>query len=338
MKKSASANTAIAHLPSRTVRELDHFDYLQKLRHWARPDAWRPGGTKLVFKNPAFRIGNLSMEGGNITRSKPLIGRPCFGIATAFLRYEHATRFVKGRGQIATGRCSSCKSKDACRSVVEKRLRAVPELESAWTDWLKDGGQNVFTNARFERTPAYRSWSALTRELQKHPFTSVNDLNVSEAYTKQDNDNREKDRQRKARDRRKARRVGEIDDVDLELLRKAAKRRAQKLVGLRESTDCPRELSRVETKQLTELLQVWLGRESLRVRKMKDNAPSIARWIEETGRSHTSKNHAALSSRVVKDLKRISKWERLLWNDEPLLSPFDRLSEFPSEVKATANG
>lgn len=323
---------SLAHRPALTLRELDHLDYLAKIRHWQREDAWSPGGNRLRFENPKYGIADLQIVDGNIVRATPLVGRPCFGIATALLRYEHATRFVPSRGHLPNSRCLKCKAKDACVWVVTNRLKSHTAIEKAWTDWLKEGGQQMFARPDFKKSYGHRLWVALCRELSRHPFTSVNDQQVAAAYLEQDRTNREKDRDRKAMDRRRARREGDIDKADEELLKRAARERAIALVNLREGTECPPELERIPRKSLKEMMEVWLGREILRARKMKGNAPDIARWIAATGRSNTSKNHAALCSRVTKDLQRIAKLEKLSWQGKILLPQLDHRNEFSSHL------
>lgn len=178
MKTNSVGGGSLVHRPPLTVRELDHLDYLSKIRHWMREDAWSPGGARLRFENPAYRIGDFTIVGGNITVAKPLVGRPCFGIVTALLRYEHATRHVKGRGAMPTGRCRTCKAKDACRWVVTNRLKSVPSLERSWIDWLQEGGPTMFNDPNYKGSARQRSWTALCRELRNVSFSSANDQHV----------------------------------------------------------------------------------------------------------------------------------------------------------------
>lgn len=316
------------------MRELEHLEYSAKIRHWMRDDAWSPGGVTLRFENPVYKIGDVLMLDGNITRAKPLIGRPCFGIATALLRYEHATRFVKGRGVVPTGRCSNCKAKEACRWVVNARLRSHPDLERAWTAWLQAGGAHAFSMPHFKKSHAYRCWMALYRALAQHPFTSVNDEHVAEAYLQQDRDRREKERLRKAKARRAARRTGEIDEHDEKLLKDARKRRGSVFVEAKQSDDCPKEIKRVPGTSLVELLDVWLAREILRARRVKPSLGNIARLLVDQGKSDKPKADAALETRVHRDLNRIRKLEKVLWRGKPLLPPLDRKTEFPSDLES----
>jgi hypothetical protein len=94
----------------------------------------------------------------------------------------------------------------------------------------------------------------------------------------------------------------------------------------------PKELVRVPSQSIEDMLDVWLGRETLRLRREKANAPNIARWIVATGRSNRSPNHAALATRVDKDLKRIAMFERIVWDGGMLLAPLDIDRELPSTL------
>ena len=182
----SSQSASLASRPRRTIRELDHFTYAEKLRHWEREDAWNPGGATLRFENPVYRRSYMKLDGGDIVRCEPLIGRPCFGIATALLRYEHHTRYVRGRGHKPASRCHDCKAKDACKAVVQARLRASEPIEGTWADWLKADGPQAFGWSNFEQSYAYRCWTRLKSELRRHPFTSANDQHVIDAYLETD--------------------------------------------------------------------------------------------------------------------------------------------------------
>ena len=332
MTPQSTSTTTLANRSSLSVRQLDHLDYEAKLRHWMRDDAWTPGGQPLRFENPVYRVGDLTVIDGNITKAIPLVGRPCFGIPTAFLRYEHATRVVKNRGRLPTGRCQHCKAKDACRSVVTKRLRSHPALETAWTEWLQEGGPHAFDMPAFTDSYAYRCWIALRRELQRYPFTSVNDQNVAAEYAERDRGQKEKDRDRKAKDRRRARRIGELDQVDLDLLQSARDRRGRILAHAKIQVPPPKAIVRVRGTSLIELLDVWLGREILRARGIRPTLGKIARWIENTGRRNESATPGALETRVARDLDRIEQLEKVPWEGGVLLPPLDKRTEFPSEI------
>lgn len=314
------------------MRRLDHLDYRHKLRHWLNDDAWEPGGLRLSFKNPSISRAATRMDRGNITRMPLLVGRPCFGIPTAFLRYRRHTRFVKGRGHIPAGRCTRCNAFEACHRVVETRLRAHPAIDEAWGEWLRYDGPGAFLRPDFKGSHVRTLWAYLYRALDAHPFTSSNDAAVAAEYVRRDTEEREKDRKRKASARREARRHGVLDASDLARLEQAVKDRRGRLSTASMHPDTPPVLEQVPQASIEDLLEVWLGREVLGRQRLKPNAPGIARWIVATGRRNGSKNHAALSSRVAKDLKRIEVFEQTLWEGEPLLPPLDEKREFPAEA------
>ena len=99
----------------RTVRDLDLFSYEQKLRHFTIEDPWNPESGPLRFngKAPNFTV---SFMGGEISRMTPLVGRPCFGILTALLRFRHAEKHVRGRGYMPNSRCARNNSPIADRT------------------------------------------------------------------------------------------------------------------------------------------------------------------------------------------------------------------------------
>lgn len=324
--KPSSASTASSEW---SIRKLDHLDYRAKLRHWLRSDAWNPHGARLRFLNPRVSRTAVSIDKGHITDLPPMIGRPCFGIPTAYLRYRDHRRYTKRAGLQPAGRCQSCNSREACHWVVEQRLRSTDRLMQAWTEWLQNDGPASFQKANFKTSYARRLWMALYRELNNHPFDSVNDASVSAHYQMQDQNAIEADRKRQATKRRNARRKGELDESDLALLEEAAKRRRLRISLALIHPDCPKELSRLPSRSCQELVDVWLGREILRLEKNKPNAPSIARWIVATRRSNQSKNHAALATRVAKDLNRIDRFERLGWEGSVLLPPLNSATELP---------
>jgi hypothetical protein len=319
-----------ATTPTLSVRHLDELDYLAKLRHWMRSDPWTPDGARLYFKNPVVSRSAVIIRDGHIESMPPLVGRPCFGIATAFLRYRDHVRYTQRRGLQPAGRCADCKAREACAFVVERRLRSSASLTAAWTEWLQADGPAAFGKANYGKSLARHRWHALYRELARHAFRSSNDAVSVAHYHEQQRAQLEKDRVRQARKRKAARRQGIVDTVDLDLLEAAASTRRLRFSLALLHPDTPRELARLPGASVAELLDVWLGREVMRLRKVKPSAPNIARWIVETGRSNKSKNHAALSTRVDKDLKRIDTFESLPWEGGVLLPPLDPKTELPA--------
>lgn len=322
----------LQHRSTLSVRELDHLDYISKVRHWMRDDAWSPGGVSLRFDNPRYAIGDFLIADGHITQSKPLIGRPCFGIATALLRYEHATRYAKGRGIVPTGRCHSCKAKDACRWVVTNRLKSRPALNGAWIEWLQESGSDTFNRPNYKKSHAYRCWKALCRELQRHPFKSANDRLVVEAYEERDRIERAKDADRKARDRRRARRSGELDQRDIELLGAARNLRGKILIDAKQDEKPPKQIAKVPGTSLIEMLDVWLAREILRAQGVRPTLGKIADWIIDNNRRNKSQTLGALQTRVSRDLKRIERLERVPFRNGFLLPTLDKRIEFRSDI------
>ncbi len=324
-----------------TCRKLDELDYVKKLRHWMRDDCWNPDGGRLYLNNTEISRSAVRMTDGHIERMPLLVGRPCFGIPIAFLRYRGQVRYTKARGLLPTGRCRACKAKEACASVVDRRLRSTPSITAAWIEWLQADGPAEFRKVNFGKSPARRAWNVLCRELARHPFMSVNDSAVVEKYCLDDQTSLDDDKKRQAKKRMQARRKGDVDMFDRGLLDDAARGRYVRLIAATFHPNCPRPLLRVRLESIQELCDVWLGREILRLEKKKSNAPSIARWIVDTERRNKSVNHAALATRVTRDLKRIAEFEQIQWDGGVLLPTLDCLTELqliPDELIKAESG
>lgn len=326
----------VAAKPPMTVRQLDELTYEEKLRHWMRKDAWNPGGMRLHMRNAEIARSAISMQGGHIVKCPLIVGRPCFGIPTAYLQYRDEKRYVRGVGLKPAGRCSRCKLAQACAYVVERRLSADPKVMDAWTDWLRADGPRAFQRRDPSMAHARRLWAVLYRELRAHPFTSVNDTAVVAHYANDDQQRRERDRKRHERDRLFARRRGIVSQADLIALGLAAFNRRVYLCLARRQSDCPPALARLPERSVEELIDVWEGRAILILRRMKPNAPNIARWLVENWRSNRSSNPAALATRVSKDLKRLADLQAVRWRDAPLLPQFDSKRELDIDKVAIA--
>jgi nitrate/TMAO reductase-like tetraheme cytochrome c subunit len=303
--------------------------YREKTLHWAGPAPWNPGGSRLRFKQPkrAFTAMTENKD-GNVTYIPLLVGRPCYGIITAFLRYKDEMKPVKGRGLLPASRCSRCILRDSCQRLVKERIKASPAVKAAHEEWLKAEGPTKFKERDFEHTLAGRLWKRLTVAAADAGFTSCNDAAVIEHYQRQDQQALADDRRRQAAKRERARKAGNVDAAHLADLKNAADDRLLNLTIARIAPIPPREFRGMPSESFIDLRNVWLGREVLRAQCKKCRAPDIARWIQVNGLRDASSTFAALSTRVTKDLQRLEKFERVVWNGAPLLKPFDPLVEY----------
>ena len=314
------------------VRDLDLLTYRKKTFHWMRPDAWNPDGARLRFAGPKRAFGASTDGLGNVTYIQPVIGRPCYGIVTAFLRYKDAMRLVKGRGWLPSSRCADCILRESCERLVKQRLEAFPPLRTAHREWLLAEGPTQFNVPIFDNTHVGRLWRRVGVAAADAEFKSVNDAAVIEHYAQLNREALKTDRLRKVAKRERERRGGTIDDGHLSDFEIAANNRVMDIVDAMVARDAPRELTQLPVKSIEDMCDVWLGRAVLRASGQKCRAPDIARWIHATGRRNDCATPAALCTRVHKDLHRIARFERLKWRGTPLLEPFDPTCESWSQV------
>lgn len=316
----------------RDVRELDLLPYSAKVRHWNRDDdPWKPDEGAYRFKNSDFPSLRTNCDGGHVLDMHPaVIGRPCYGIATALLRYRNAMRAVPKRGLMPASRCHTCKLATRCKRLVDRRLAGHPVVKNAYEKWLLAGGQSSFNEPGWRSKLAGRRWSALVRALQDHPYESSNDAAVAAYYDRLDKDKLERDRRRKRRERIADLRAGEPDFNHLRDIKAAGNARLTRVVrAVRHARKHagPKALRQLSRASLIDLRNVWMGRELIRLQGRQPKAAEIARWIAERGLRNESSNLDALATRVRKDLHRIKSFERLEFEGEKLVPPFDTKNE-----------
>jgi hypothetical protein len=306
--------------------------YREKTLHWMRPDCWNPDGARLRFKQPTQSLTVSTDRRGNVTYVRPtVVGRPCFGIVTALVRYKDAMKPVKGKGLLPASRCAECKAREGCERLVNERVSAFAPLSTAYEEWLLAQGPSKFGMRDFEHTHVGRLWKRVGLAAADGPFTSANDAAAVEYYEKLDRDARLRDRRRQAVKRDRARRSGKIDSDHFADLDLAAFVRLGEVLEASLNPNAPRGLWRLPAKSIEDMCDVWLGREVLKAERKTCRAPDIARWIIANGRRNDSANFAALCTRVSKDLERIGRFERLIWNGAPLLRPFNPDEEYWSQ-------
>jgi hypothetical protein len=107
---------------------LERLTHAEKVQHWGTENPW--DGLKLPRDVPAIKTGHILVDpAGNIVKMPPLIGRPCFGQVTAFLRHGGHQPFwnpvakevdeqpvhalpCPGRLRVCRGRAAACYAGD----------------------------------------------------------------------------------------------------------------------------------------------------------------------------------------------------------------------------------
>ena len=313
------------------IRELDEMNYNDKLRHWNRESPWGDENIKFRFNNKIPDNFNVIINKGNIIKMTSLIGRPCFGIVTALLRFGDEKKYIPGRGVVNSSRCGYCKFRTECERVVQKRISASDKISKNYKDWLIARNR---IGARKNKSNDIRDsiqWKWLLDALIREPFTNSNDAAVAIYHKNKEDEEREKDRIRKQEARRMGVKAGCLDDVHEQDLMRAMKQRLRRLNNARVDAvrlDKPRTLSRLPMESLRELGGTWYGREYLRLTNQQYGPAAIARYLVRRGWNFDNKKFGALSARVNCDLRRIENFEAMTFEGSPLFPPFDPLTEF----------
>lgn len=316
----------------KTIRDLDLLTYEEKLRHWTKEDPWKPegeDGSRFRFSKTPPKGLAVSHTGGDLRIRPAIIGRPCFGILTAFYRFRGAMKRVKG-GWVASTRCGEhCPFFQDCEKAITWRINSSPEIKRAMNVWLQQHGPTRMARSDKDGR-SMASWRTLCRTALSVPFTSSNDESVKRYYDELDERQRAEDQRRKQAERKRARQRGAVDDDYLKDLMRAQCQRAERLVAAvndARRNGMPKKLAQLPNDSVRELLDVWLGRELLIARRVRPSKMEVARWIMDSGRSNRSANLKALGSRVGKDFQRLDEFASLMWQGEPLMPAFDIKTE-----------
>ncbi len=317
-----------------SMRDLELMSYEEKVRYWAHAaNPWQPGGNRVKFGGVAlpksFRPGRLE---GNILSMPTLIGWPCFGIATARLRYRDAKKFVKGRGVLPNSRCQTrCPVQEECERIVQHRIEQIPALKRAYDSWMQADGPRQMKPEKPHSNLSGSIFRVLALEAEKVSFTSVNDQRVAEHYHARAEEERARASDKKRSQRRKQLSTGELDEAHVRDLSVALNARLMRLKALWDQaqiTRSPPYLAKLPKQSLVDLGRSWFGRELLKAQKQKHGATHVARWILDTKPEQARGTFDALVTRVSKDLNRIADFERRLLDGEPIWPAFVPSREF----------
>jgi hypothetical protein len=183
---------------------LEQMSPAEKVRHWIGDKAWTLDGKQLRLPRiRPFSPAQVAVDGrGNVTRMPLLIGRPCFGQVSAFLRHGGGQTVYSPRQKSwHPTRCARCPVSKACEFVAEERLRSTPALSNLYRDWRNLGGRDQTWPKSGPRGTAAVKLRELLLELQKMTFTTHRDHEVQDRYQRVIEAKLAKDRERKRRER-----------------------------------------------------------------------------------------------------------------------------------------
>jgi hypothetical protein len=273
---------------------------------WARAQPLVYHGVNVTTSNKTeFGPSDVEMDDqGNITNMPLLIGRPCFGIPTAYLRHgRKKPQWVQKSQSYKPTRCMKCKVQAACEKVCRARIKLIPEMGETIKDWQKKGGR-VALKTPVKHPKCDVSFEKITRLTKQHPFSSSNDDKVKAFYAKQRIDFLEKDKLRKRKARAKAIKEGAIDDGVMDFLKRS---RVFRLILLKQACKekplSPR-LRHLDEQGIVNTADVWLEKAILLAEKKKVNPSKIAKNLIEKDKSK-GVSYDVLRGRVTTDLRRI---------------------------------
>jgi hypothetical protein len=184
--------------------QLEQMSSAEKIRYWVGEKPWHVEGKRLRLPRVrGISPGQVALDAdGNVTRMPLVIGRPCFGQPTAFMRHGGA-RYTYSPRQKSwhPTRCTRCPVSNACAFVAEERLQSTPKLRELYREWRNLGGRDQMWPQSGPMGSGAVKLRELLLELQKMTFTTHRDHEVQDHYQRVIEAKLVKDRERKRRER-----------------------------------------------------------------------------------------------------------------------------------------
>lgn len=303
-----------------TLQKLDALSYAGKINAFSAETPFshrkRISGNKYMsFKismvRTEFEPSEVITDGvGNVSAMPPLIGRPCFGIITAYLRHGSMEEiYVRRMRKTRPSRCGRCGVQRACHGLAKERIKSSPILIEKVAEWVKKGGRGMFKSDSQLRT-GKGSWTSLTWNAASISFISSNDMVVMSHSQAKKIEIFAKDRERKRIARKKARQDG---IVDADLVAQAIverERRQMYLEAARKNSAAPHWIKRLPDGSAEKIADAWLTQYLLSVARRKTNPNRVASAMQFQNK-YRSSNKDSLRARLAVDLPRVAVLERL---------------------------
>lgn len=316
------------------LRDLDLLSYAEKVWHFSSEKPWSarrgtPGQYKQVTipmgsVEPFFWLNVVTDRCGNVLSMPKLIGRPCFGIVTAYLRHGCMDPvFIRRQQKTGPSKCGRCRVQSACHNLAKDRIHSTPQLLAAYEKWKLGGGRKMF-NSHLQLHANQGSFTAFVQLARTTIFTSSNDKVVADYYAKRDADMLEKDRIRKIAERRMSRKKGV---VDRKLVEQSLEERNRRRALLDEATKHPSRpywMSKLAPNSSSIIADAWLAQYLLSIAHRPITPGQVAKAMMSR-KSYQNWNKNSLRSRLRKDLVRVAQLEALVLPGEqnPVWDKFD---------------
>lgn len=303
----------MARLTRTVLRRMDEEDYEDKIKRWGGEN---PVPSNCRIKNTTiFSADDVELDAeGNIIKMPQLDRKPCFGIATAFLRHGRAKHvFVPTmRKLVASSRCDVCKVRSACIKVVTTRMRYISHNHAGFKEALLNWSiHKGFEEEGFHlayKDLSEKGWRDLYAPMQRFNFTSVNDNYIREYWENYEEKQSAKDKIAE-RKRTKERWQENASDRDLiQGLDAGMEERRKLLLEAVLSADSPSYIKNIPIESVPRICNAWWGHELAKLTGRKINNSSIATIIRNA-RRHDGKSANVLRDSVKRDLVRVRRLE-----------------------------
>ena len=307
---------------------LERMSSAEKVRHWGQEKPWELEGTRLKLPGiKGFFAAQVGLDDrGNIMRMPTLIGRPCFGQPTAYLRHGGLQFAYSQKGWQPT-RCTKCAVRNACEFVAERRLQSTPKLAELYQEWRSLGGRELTWPKKGASGTAAVRYRELLVELQKLTFTSVNDLKAHDHYEAviQKKLATDRERKRRAREAINKARTGEITPAVGQVLDGHRAWRAVEHIKACRHAEAPKCLRKLPIDTSRFDANVWTAYNRVKLRGETPNPYSCSVELHCMGLEQ-NRSINALRDRVKRSIERLHVLERLRLDGatEPVWPRFKR--------------
>lgn len=293
-----------------SLMHLDLESYDQKIWRFSteRPYTYRTKPIR-VRNATTFSIQDIQISNdGNIEQMPELIGKPCFGIITAYLRHGAPEAWSQKIKRLVPSRCGRCEVRDACISVCNVRILAVPAIATAVVEWNRKGGRSIFATPKSLHA-SRGSWTKVVQVARTAGFTNSNDSEVIAHWDREQQKLHVEEEKARRRALRKSRAAGVLDDGLVALVMAERDKRAMYLKLERMAPNPPHWIAKLDDRSANMIASAWAARFLLRFQPRKITPGMVAtRMLKDQMVSGITQ--PSLRQRLPNDFRRIAMLER----------------------------
>ena len=286
---------------------LETLTYAEQMAWWAKEDPYR-------FEKSSYRIDGRAVlnerdirfdDEGNLTHVSRPVATVCFGQIIPFVRFRNLRFGWNGRTKKQyESRCFRCKARPACKALVARRIAALPNGRQLFDDAMEQMAADPLANVFRSSSPRHFRAAIVTHG----PFLDANAEEIRHARQLRVKEQRVADAARKARDRMRGYKAGQVDPAYVGAAIAERDRRLACLLAATQDTGAARTLSKLTPASCAFVADVWLRDWLERYVAREHRAVDVADWLIAHGR-HQGQGRASLQGRVPKDRERVQLLE-----------------------------